>query len=396
MVSSVPDNICINLGFADKVNSKHQFKHESFPCKIGGDPVMLFPIENSLFECEYCAGRLTFLLQLYSILDSVPNCYHRTLYLFFCAKCYQIRSSFKCIRLQLPENSKFYTKNKAVNLTELEEYKPQLNSNLVLKPEYSVFIEEESPKAQKLFISHIKEINQGLIKEDIEDLEYDPMLSKQDNALINKLMQNYTEEDSSKLTGEEKVADEAEDEFLSKLAEKSLFKPNEDIVFKFFTNVIKDNPHQVIRYCKDGIEPLWYSKMNMPSSSTKLPSCKNCGKRLAYEFQIMPYIFNLYNELMNHDIGTIVIYTCDCDTMISEEFVYVQRTGEKTLDIEGVKEKLKIMPNELEVIDESKISGFGASGEPDEDGFVEVKSKKKGKKIESIKEQSDDDWEEDK
>jgi len=80
------DEILLNLGFAEKPGPK-DYHHEKFPSKLGGNPVMLFPIDNKYLVCDHCGGKLTFLLQLYCFIENIPHCYHRGLYLFFCVKC---------------------------------------------------------------------------------------------------------------------------------------------------------------------------------------------------------------------------------------------------------------------------------------------------------------------
>jgi hypothetical protein len=108
----------------------------------------------------------------------------------------------------------------------------------------------------------------------------------------------------------------------------------------------------------------------------------------------MPHIFNLYKEISNIDIGTIVVYTCkkSClglgkkNTYI-EESAFIQRTGEKIIDLGGNNksgnnknsnsisntvdsEDLSVNLNKLTVKNNT-------DNEPDEDGWVEVKKKTK-------------------
>ena len=104
----------------------------------------------------------------------------------------------------------------------------------------------------------------------------------------------------------------------------------------------------------------------------------------------MPHIFNIYKEIMNIDIGTIVIYTCQnsCvnkNILHIEEYNYIQRTGEAIIDFEDIYKKTSInkssnIENNQEQLakDLNKLTVRGNSNnEPDEDGWVEVKKKKK-------------------
>lgn len=365
MVSREENDILVNLGFADKPNPK-LFHPEKFPSKIGGFPVMLFPIDNKYFACSFCNGKLTFLLQLYSIIETNPNCYHRMLYIFFCNSCYLTKPAFRCFRLQLPEKSEYYNKCKAKDIKQLLAFAPNLNTQTVLFPEYSIFIDEESPESLKFYLSI--ELNSLDALEELDDLE-STLLNKEDNALIDKLMKDYEERNDE----EEDAQISNEDDGL----EKNVI--DDDPVFRCFMKVIKSNSHQVVRYCRDDVNPLWYCKSNILYS--KDIRCNNCGGRRIYEFQIMPYIFTLYKEIMNHDIGTIVVYTCDCNIQVAEEYVYVQRTGEKLINLTlKSNQAFKQEDRELKIQDEPKlqlIEGFGISGVYDEDGFTEVISKSK-------------------
>jgi hypothetical protein len=108
----------------------------------------------------------------------------------------------------------------------------------------------------------------------------------------------------------------------------------------------------------------------------------------------MPHIFNLYKEIMNINIGTIVIYTCKNSCLglgkkssYIEEIGIIQRTGENIFE-PGVKNyqsssnSNSLNSNNIHEQDLShnlnKLTIKGNSNnEPDEDGFIEVKKKKK-------------------
>lgn len=392
------NEILINLGFAEKPDSK-DFYFDKFPSKLGGSPVMLFPIDNKYFACDNCGGKITFLMQLYSIIDDIPHCYHRTLYVFFCIKCFKNYPAFKCLRLQLPEKSEYYNGDKPKDIKQLQSFIPDLDVKNILQPEYKIAIEEECDKALDLYLKLVdsvydtlqnKNSNSMKNKELLEELEYDPQLSKSDNEFIKKLMKNYKEIDESELNDEEKIYDQAEDEFLNRVMDKSGFKIDNDIVFRFFYNIIKENPDQIVRYSRDKVKPLWYCSNNI-MKNTKL-KCKNCNKEKMFEFQIMPEVFMLYDSLLNHDIGTICVYTCDCNIQVSEEHVYIQRTGEKIIDLNN-KSKLSSIPEENNFKEENKeiIFGKNQNNTPDEDGFIEINKKKGKKKIEKKEDSFSDD-----
>ena len=100
----------------------------------------------------------------------------------------------------------------------------------------------------------------------------------------------------------------------------------------------------------------------------------------------MPNIFNIMKEIMNIDIGTIVIYSCknSCEkNKYNEEFAYIQRSGDKMIELDDLKKiedlggDLKIDEKELEDLNKFKVKG-NSNNIPDDDGFIQIK--KKGKK----------------
>jgi len=49
----------------------------------------------------------------------------------------------------------------------------------------------------------------------------------------------------------------------------------------------------------------------------------------------MPYIFSLYEEILNIDIGTILGLTCSKSCNSDYEEFYIQRTGENLIGNDG-------------------------------------------------------------
>ncbi len=94
----------------------------------------------------------------------------------------------------------------------------------------------------------------------------------------------------------------------------------------------------------------------------------------------MPHIFNLYKEIMNIDIGTIVIYTCknSCNKGgkgYVEEYGFIQRSGEKIINLDDngkLKEGYKPVDNIAKELEKVNVK----EDQADEDGWVEVKKKK--------------------
>jgi hypothetical protein len=183
---------------------------------------------------------------------------------------------------------------------------------------------------------------------------------------------------------------------------------NEDIIFDCFNKVVGFDQNQIIRYSRGENFPLWFNKHKMLINKNKF--CSKCKAQMIYEFQViynfniffiinylilfnfyykvMPNIFNIMKEIMNIDIGTIVVYTCknSCDkNKYIEEYAYVQRSGDKMIELKDLKmiEDLrdgdfgKKDEKEFEDLNKLKIKG-NSNNIPDDDGFIQIK--KKGKK----------------
>jgi hypothetical protein len=97
----------------------------------------------------------------------------------------------------------------------------------------------------------------------------------------------------------------------------------------------------------------------------------------------MPHIFILFKEILNIDIGTIPVYTCEksCNKPCVEEYAFIQRTGEKIPELEPDDQKQvvkKDISDEEFVKNLNKLTVRGnIDNTPDEDGFIEVKKKNK-------------------
>ena len=89
----------------------------------------------------------------------------------------------------------------------------------------------------------------------------------------------------------------------------------------------------------------------------------------------MPHIFNIYKEIMNIDIGTIIIYSCEKCCRSFEEEVYIQRTGESLIETDG--DKIKLITGESNLNTNNKSDKPKKTEEVDEDGFTIVRNKKK-------------------
>lgn len=110
----------VMLGTIDKNADTEPFKLTSsfFPSKVGGKPAWLdlkhIP-EASELTCPKCNIPVVFLCQLYAPIDEPGfhgDCFHRTLYVFYCGGCKDKRT-FVVLRSQLRVKNDYYSDSPA-------------------------------------------------------------------------------------------------------------------------------------------------------------------------------------------------------------------------------------------------------------------------------------------
>lgn len=384
----IDDSNTVMLGFAEPPEDKYTFSY--LDSKIGGLPTWLVPLENkispSFFKCS-CGKNLTFLLQIYSPLEDNINCFHRILYVFFCSKCWKTKDIVKVLRLQLKENSSFYKGEKIINKDAIEndktiqEVNKMLSNAPVVLKEYFMPTDKEKKKANQLYLKFYSNIDEksftstsSVGKNMNLDLEEDDLIEidKSEKKEYNELFKQYCAENPNI------DINKIETEDIDELESDKQLELNSDLFFKVFSAVVNHDKTQVVRYYRNDFYPLWFSSEKMLSiANTK---CKNCGGEVEFEFQIMPYLFNIEPQICGVDIGTIVIYTCknsccrkeNVEGEFIEEYGFIQRTGED-FNIEGG----KIQPKEKKTKVTKNVEQTKKEEEVDEEGFVEVKKKRK-------------------
>uniref|UniRef100_A0A2S2PA80 Programmed cell death protein 2 n=1 Tax=Schizaphis graminum TaxID=13262 RepID=A0A2S2PA80_SCHGA len=101
----------VMLGTIDEhsITESYKFSSAFFPSKVGGKPAWLDLVsipEASELVCLKCNIPLVFLCQLYAPINE-PNCFHRTLFVFYCNECKDGRT-FAVFRSQLCRRNEFY------------------------------------------------------------------------------------------------------------------------------------------------------------------------------------------------------------------------------------------------------------------------------------------------
>lgn len=106
----------VDLGFVEEIESWRLRSH-LMPSKIGGKPAWLSlkPLPNyERLKCGNCAEPCIFLLQIYSPIESQPEAFHRTVFVFICRnpdchKSANYKDSILIFRSSLPRVNSFFS-----------------------------------------------------------------------------------------------------------------------------------------------------------------------------------------------------------------------------------------------------------------------------------------------
>ena len=405
--SSNNKNDPVQLGFAEEPK-KGDFDLKNFPSKIGGLPVWLLPLSNNISETFFicsCGENLSFLLQLYCPLEDKDNSFHRMIYVFFCQKCWKKKDLVKVLRINLPEKSSIYDGEDILNINKIINDETIKKVNEILKKfileEFFISTAPERKEASKLYLDFYSNAEEKSINSsdgsnnNIQDKDTEEEIifnNVKEEKEYDNMVQNYLKENPG--VNIEKIEEESDDE---KENDKIIDSSNSDIILSLFTKVTNYDKKQIIRYYRNNFYPLWFTQEKI--LSTKKTKCRNCGNDIAFEFQIMPYLFIKEPQIAFNDIGTIVIYTCKkcCDSKIEggfvEEYGFIQRTGENFRDFNDndnrYKEK-KYKEEMKEIKEDNEFFAGVDEKDVDEEGFVEVKKTKKNKKNKKNKDDEED------
>ena len=405
--SSNNKNDPVQLGFAEEPK-KGDFDLKNFPSKIGGLPVWLLPLSNNISETFFicsCGENLSFLLQLYCPLEDKDNSFHRMIYVFFCQKCWKKKDLVKVLRINLPEKSSIYDGEDILNINKIINDETIKKVNEILKKfileEFFISTAPERKEASKLYLDFYSNAEEKSINSSDgsnnnlqdKDMEEEIIFNNvKEEKEYDNMVQNYLKENPG--VNIEKIEEESDDE---KENDKIIDSSNSDIILSLFTKVTNYDKKQIIRYYRNNFYPLWFTQEKI--LSTKKTKCRNCGNDIAFEFQIMPYLFIKEPQIAFNDIGTIVIYTCKkcCDSKIEggfvEEYGFIQRTGENFRDFndnDNRKKEKKYKEEMKEIKEDNEFFAGVDEKDVDEEGFVEVKKTKKNKKNKKNKDDEED------
>jgi len=328
--------------------------------KIGGQPAWLNLRDLPSIEemkCGKCQNPMLFLLQIYATEDfgEDPNCFHRTLFVFFCPKpeCHQNNdtSSFLVLRNQLARKNEFYSYESP---QETKNWQPEVNASkyVQLCRTCGCRGDKTCNKCKQVHycsrdcqihdwnMQHKKEcsnVDFKYVYQEGENIPEGPcgknpgskiailpqyeVVIQVDDEVVSSSEDESDTVDVKKELEKIKELEQGSEVKLSK-ADLADFLTEEETVkdknFKRFLKVIQCDKRQIIRYHRME-EPLWVSTDHIPTDAD-IANCEYCGGKRVFEFQIMPQLLNIVkldnnsSQNMNEatvDWGTIAIYTCE-------------------------------------------------------------------------------------
>ena len=338
---------------------------------VGGKPNWLNPIQipqtSEILICKQCQNSLSFLCQLYAPLSISTETYHRVLYVFLCSNfsCIQNGHGSVVIRQQLPQKN-LYWDSECIRINS----NPLINTSNDIIPPQCVLCGLSADKwlccSRCRSVYYCSKDHQLIDWKQCNHNKYCNLSQSSLNvprSLINENENRMIDENRSKcLFPQFEIETESEyldfdtyeyekrlcaeyenscknqcnvndDDEMNSYIHTSIRHSERDIQFEKFTNRIKNNPDQILRY-SFGNNVLWCSSQKQLSfDEINSLRCGSCNSQLNFEFQLFPqllYYLNL-NSLDKNviDFSTIVIFTCSNSCNISnkgyiKEFIYVQ------------------------------------------------------------------------
>ncbi|GAA6111087.1 programmed cell death protein 2 [Tachysurus ichikawai] len=335
------------LGFLEEAEA-WQLKSAQLPSKVGGRPAWLLQVNLPTaadLVCEKCQLPTAFLLQVYAPIVGQERSFHRTLYVFCCKTpaCHTANDPrcFKVFRSQLPRKNDFYpydpppdekpaacaddehilgsgvklcrlcgcAGHKACSRCHTVTYCSKEHQTIDWKQRHKKECSSENSSASDA-------VNLFLFPEWELVTEPEELPVKDDKPPDSNSLEQVN------------IASSGNDLEESDLESMAHHESKDSKMFQNFKERIGAEPHQVLRYCREG-SPLWVSSEHV-SKKEDIPKC-SCGTNRNFEFQIMPQLLNhlkVDSLDVSIDWGTLAIYTCaaSCDQgkNYSSEFIWKQ------------------------------------------------------------------------
>ncbi|CAD5208208.1 unnamed protein product [Bursaphelenchus xylophilus] len=375
-------NRLVYLGLPKKIEPNRRFHLKSIYLpigKIGGKPSWLNPTtvpKATEVQCEICEKPMALVVQVYAT-DPADHehAFHRYLYVFVCRnpECSKLNNSsnLKVLRCQLPRENDFYSGESRLVPGEEEVEDPFFNEKAFNKTCSTCGLKAASrcSKCDKAWYcgrdhqildwtrGHKAECAEGEVTNPsentflfpeyalqmttYEEFAFDPddYSDDEDEEMDENLEFESKQLEKLKIVQEEmkEKGIGADGKELDEMDEKK------DKLYKYFTDLVQDNPEQVFRYAR-GAEPLLSSDYSPKPS--EIPPCELCQAPREFEFQLMPHLISLMEvDAIGQSIdwSTVLIYTCSKRCSIpkfgyAKEFVFKQDFVDPKDEVETVEE----------------------------------------------------------
>lgn len=351
----------VQLGFCVPVEAPDQLKfvgHRTTQWsnwdggQVGGCPSWLTSTveESSPPACSKCRNAMIFIAQIYAPKDDESHSYHRSIYVFACARDSQV----SVWRFNIPRDNPFWPYD-----GDQEEESGTKNDQLCVECGFSasgVCFAQKLPFCGRTHqLLHFgRTLDKGVMDEVSRGLftpMYELVVEEEEGR------QDEDEEDGAIVAnGDSDAMLEQADLNAALLGQERTSTREDDIMYEKFRDRIDAERMQVLRY---GGSPLWMTAQT-PSD---IPPCGNCGGERSFEFQLMPQLLHylkgslFFRNLSDDDSpllspdelkqqascrqpaaseldwGVVAIYTCkgNCaSTSYVNEYAYVQTSISST------------------------------------------------------------------
>ncbi|XP_069758122.1 programmed cell death protein 2-like [Narcine bancroftii] len=300
--------------------------------KVGGTPDCVPGVILECPHCALCTAPLVHLVQVYCPLEGSP--YHRTINVWACLQreCWGKCESWKVLRSQYAEvqSSRMNTEREPVPAvtdwcTDADDWCDEGGSEARISPNPGAAgcppldpdrgVSDQTSRLQTLSLREPAEAHAPCPPMSyfqpfyIAVMEDGDLNGQQTFTHEQELLQDYQRREGVTLTETSPTTEE--DRVGAEMYEKSSVWHG-DADFGKFMKRISGCPQQILRYCWGG-KPLLLS--HLPGGMDSIvPTCRNCGGRRVFEFQLMPALVSLLRSVNGKEasveFGTVLIFTC--------------------------------------------------------------------------------------
>eukprot|EP00877_Chromochloris_zofingiensis_P001052 jgi/Chrzof1/10948/Cz05g18100.t1 len=286
----VEDGVEYMLGFVEPPVTATDLLRHRFPSKVGGRPAWLDPVNlpTDQLTCPLTGRTMNFLLQVYAPVDSNPDAFHRTIFVFVSPQGESLAQpgAVRALRCQLPRSNPYYSFHPAGD----QDVLPQR-----LKECDRLIAADRDPwhvaDAEEAVASGCEAVAAGPPLFDELELIVEPEPAEQEaSGVQQQQLQRMLDEYQARVASEgEYNDDELPAEVLDDV-EQQAGKARQH--FASFQARVALSPEQCLRYCfTAGAAPLWPSHLKQLAPGD-VPSCSRCGGPRRFEFQIMPQLLS--------------------------------------------------------------------------------------------------------